>query len=255
MTPDPAHYIRSRTLEDTSLVWFSFSTRLGGVSPPPLGMNTSLNVGDAPEQVQENRRRLLASIHSTPAHLALPRQVHSDVVRRADAPGSFPDCDALITDRKGVVLGISAADCVPVFMVDVRRKSIAAVHAGWRGTAKHIVSRTVEAMTREYHTSPGDIVAFIGPCASVCCYDVGNDVAQQFPPSAVLRNGPVVRVDLKAENVRQLTLAGVPPVRIEVSPHCTISDDHLFHSHRRDRERSGRMMGVIVLREPRMTIH
>lgn len=247
MTVDPAHYIRSKTLEGTSLVRFAFSTRLGGVSPPPLGMNTSLSVGDVPEHVQENRRRLLASIHTTPGHLALPRQVHGDAVLRVEVPGSFPDCDALITDRMDVVLGISAADCVPVFMVDTRRKAIAAVHAGWRGTAKQIVVRAVEAMTREYHTSPDDIVAYIGPCASVCCYVVGDDVALQLHPSAVHRNGTDVRVDLKAENVRQLTLAGVPPASIEVSPHCTISDDHLFHSHRRDRERSGRMMGVIML--------
>lgn len=247
MNLDRAQYIRSKILEDTSLVRFAFSTRLGGVSPSPLGMNTSLSVGDVPEHVQENRRRLLASIQMTPGDLALPQQVHGDVVLKADAPGSFPDCDALITGRRGVVLGISAADCVPVFMVDTRRKAIAAVHAGWRGTSQCIVIRAVEAMTREYHTSPEDIVAFIGPCASVCCYVVGDNVTLQFHPSAVHHNGPEVRVDLKAENVRQLTLAGVSPAGIEVSPHCTISDDHLFHSFRRDRERSGRMMGVIVL--------
>lgn len=247
MIHDHLPVITSQLLESTSLVGFAFSTRQGGASDQPFGMNTSLNVGDVPERVYENRRRLLERIGRTPEQLALPGQVHGDIVLKAEAPGNFPNCDALITNRPGLVLGISAADCVPVFMVDTECRAIAAVHAGWRGTANHIAVRALEMLTREYRSQPGNIVAFIGPRASVCCYEVGEDVASLFHPSALVREDGMTHVDLKKENVRQLISAGLLHANIEVSPLCTISEQHLLHSHRRDREQSGRMMGVIVL--------
>jgi YfiH family protein len=240
-------FLGSRMLEDTGAVRFALSTRNGGVSPPPLGMNLSFRVGDDPACVDENRRLLLRHIASTPDRLALPLQVHSATVRRIDCPGQYADCDGLITATAGVVIGVSIADCVPVFLVDPRLRVIAAVHAGWRGTVAGIATAAVRAMEREFGSRPEDLAGFIGPSAAACCYVVGEEVASQFPSGVTVRGKLGIAVDLKRANLNQLTAAGVCSDRVEVSPHCTITESSLFHSFRRDRERSGRMMGVLRL--------
>jgi polyphenol oxidase len=243
-------FLGSRNLEGTGAVRFAFSTRNGGVSQPPFGMNLSFRVGDDPACVEENRRLLLQEIGSTPDQLALPLQVHSATVRRVDRPGQYTDCDALITAAEGVVIGVSVADCVPVFLVDARLRVIAAVHAGWRGTAAGIAGAAVRAMEQECGCRPEDLVAWIGPSAAACCYVVGEDVASQFPPEVQSRGSGGVAVDLKRANLDQLAAAGVRPEQVEVNPQCTITESSLFHSFRRDREWSGRMMGVLRLAGP-----
>jgi YfiH family protein len=240
-------FLGSRMLENTGAVHFALSTRNGGVSPPPLGMNLSFRVGDDPACVEENRRLLLRHIASTPDRLALPLQVHSATVRCIDRPGQYPDCDALITAADDVVIGVSIADCVPVFLVDARRRVIAAAHAGWRGTAAGIATAAVWTMEQEFGCRPDELAGFIGPSAAACCYVVGEDVASQFPPEVTIRGKDGIVVDLKRANLQQLIAAGVRSSRVEVSPHCTITESSLFHSFRRDRERSGRMMGVLRL--------
>lgn len=239
--------LTSRILEETGMVRFAFSTRQGGVSPPPLEMNLSFNVGDDPARVQENRLRLLHHLGTTPNRLALPGQVHSATVRRADQPGLYERCDALVTGSAGLALGVTVADCVPVFLADQRLRVIAAVHAGWRGTAAEISRAAVETLAREYGSRPADLVAYIGPAAGACCYVVGGDVARHFAPEEIHEKEGRPYLDLKGANVRQLLEAGVPPSQVECSPHCTISEETLFHSYRRDGGQSGRMMGVILL--------
>jgi polyphenol oxidase len=241
------HILSSHLLQSTGIVAHGISTRQGGVSGSVLGMNTSFQVGDIPENVTENRRLLLTAVGLDPDRLALPLQVHSGRVLRADAPGNYPACDALITNRTDVHLGVSVADCTPILLVDRARRVIAAVHAGWRGTVAEITRHAVEMMVGDYGCMPTTIAAFIGPCASVCCYAVGEEVAGQFPPDSITRNENQTFVDLKGTNMAQLIAAGVSPSMIEISPLCTISDSHLLHSYRRDRESSGRMMAVIGL--------
>jgi YfiH family protein len=173
--------------------------------------------------------------------------VHGAIVHRIDSPGNFPDCDALLTNAPRVFLSITVADCVPILLYDPTAKAIAAVHAGWRGTASGILTRALERMSVEFSVSPPRILAYLGPAASACCYVVGDDVASRFDPRFVSRTdgGPVV--DLKGANVEELLDAGVPSHQIEISPSCTISESAQFHSFRRDRDRSGRMMAVIGL--------
>jgi hypothetical protein len=89
------------------------------------------------------------------------------------------------------------------------------------------------------------MIAYVGPCASVCCYNVGDDVAGRFDEHFIVQKGDGRYVDLKMANEYQLIEAGISPANVDISPYCTISDAHLFHSHRRDREKSGRMMAVI----------
>lgn len=243
--------ITSNILTSTGIVRAGVSTRLGGVSASPFGMNLSFKVGDNPSNVEENRKLFLASFGTSPARLVTAGQVHGFVVQTVSAPGQVPECDGLVTDVPELFLGISVADCVPVLMVDTQSRVIAAVHAGWRGTSLKIVQQAIGVMRKEFGSQPTNIVAFIGPGASACCYSVGEEVAGTFDASVVTTRDGKIFVDLKAANNLALISYGVPAHQIEVSPHCTISDSHLFHSFRRDKEKSGRMLAVIGLNPAR----
>lgn len=170
-------------------------------------------------------------------------QVHSAVVINVSPSISTPGCagegDALITNRPGIALSIRTADCFPILLADLEHRAVAAIHAGWRGTAEEIVGRTLDAMRSDFDTSPGQIVAAIGPGIGVCCYQVGEDVARRFG-----RNG-AGRLDLAAINREQLIRTGVPASRIDTVGRCTFCESALFHSYRRDGEHAGRMISFI----------
>ncbi len=224
---------------------FAFSTRRGGVSPEPFGMNTGDRVGDDPEKVLENRSRLFRHLGIRNEDVAVPRQCHSTEIKVVEGGGAFERTDGLITAVPNVWLSVSVADCVPVFMVDMERRVVSAVHAGWRGSAGRIVEQAVNTMRNVFGTNPGALVAFVGPSAGKCCYEVGPEVAGQFSRSVIEDRSGKTYLDLKGENVSQLRAAGVRQENVETSEHCTICTPDLFHSYRRDKERSGRMMGII----------
>lgn len=238
---------RPAILDSNPFLKFGLSTRLGGVSPSPFGMNLSFHVGDFDANVIKNRELFFGSLEIGLTDLAIPMQVHSDIVKYADVAGTYPQCDALVTDIRGVFLCVSVGDCAPIFLLDNRKKVVAAVHAGWRGTATHLVRNTVNMMGNVNGCNPKDIVVYIGACASSCCYTVGDDVASRFAPQFLKQDQSRLTLDLKSALIAQLTDVGIPKSQIEVSTYCTICNSHLFHSFRRDREKSGRMMGVIGL--------
>lgn len=240
--------IRPSIFAEIQSVVAAVSTKNGGVSPAPLDMNLSFNVGDDPENVTANRKRFFGGLSIGLEELAIPRQVHSATVQRVSVPGSYADCDALITDSHRLYLCVTVADCIPIFLYAPDVQAVSAVHAGWRGTLSGVVRAAVAAMEREFSCSPAHLLAYLGPAAGACCYVVGSDVSSQFHERFLQRSGTGVSLDLKAANVAQLQELGVPPQNIEVSPNCTISEPSLLHSYRRDRESSGRMMGVIGLR-------
>ena len=232
---------------NTPEILTALSTRAGGPAASPFGMNLSFNVGDDPANVRANRALFFGKLGITEAQCAIPRQIHSSTVTRADHSGAYPDCDGLITDNVGLFLSVSTADCIPLFIYEKKRKVVAAIHSGWRGTVAAIAAEGVRKMVEEYDAAPGSMSAYIGPAASVCCYAVSQDVAGQFAPRFVRDVGGNLHVDLKGAVMDQLLNAGLPPSAIEVSPSCTISEPSLFHSYRRDGVRSGRMLGVIGL--------
>jgi polyphenol oxidase len=168
------------------------------------------------------------------------KQVHSEIVHYAGRQhGCLGQGDALVSDQPGITVGIRTADCVPVLIVDPERRVVAAVHAGWRGTALRISAKSIEKMT----TEPARLIAVIGPCIGECCYEVGPEVqsrfAADFPERADLSH-----IDLAEANRRQLVASGLQPANIEVSGLCTRCNPNL-HSFRRDREASGRMVAAI----------
>ncbi len=227
----------------------AMSTRRGGVSVEPFGMSLSLNIGDDESAVHENRHRFLGTIDAEESRTAFAAQCHSATVTLVERPGLHPSCDALVTGRRGLALAVSIADCVPILLADHRGAAVAAVHAGWRGTKQRIVTNAVGHLRRDLGIPPNRLRVWIGPSAGPCCYEVGPDVAALFHGETVVRNGSRTTLDLAAENRRQLDLAGVPPDHVEVDGRCSICGSDLFHSFRRDGERSGRMLAAIILSE------
>lgn len=225
------------------------STRTGGVSPEPFGMNLSYKVGDEQGHVEENRKLFFGRLGISIRDLAIPGQVHGDTVVIVHKPGHYPASDGLISHRPGVFLVLTVADCLPVLLFDPRTETVSAVHAGWRGSRSGILNKALRLMASERGVRSRDLIAFLGPCAGVCCYQVGEDVAAQFPPRYVQKRGGKLFLNIRGINHDILLGAGVPETNIENSDGCTICGTPLFHSYRRDGERSGRMMAVIGLEE------
>ena len=168
------------------------------------------------------------------------KQIHSNLVLKTDSPdGLVGEGDALMTIRPGVAISIRTADCYPILLADSRNVAVAAIHAGWRGTAARIVDRTLETMAAEFGTQPRDIIAAIGPGIGVCCFEVGDEVARQFGYDRR------THLDLAFENRKQLEAAGVPSHNIEALGVCTFCDAERFFSYRREKERAGRMTSYI----------
>lgn len=174
--------------------------------------------------------------------MASLKQVHSALPLVADRQdGCVGEGDALLTREPGVTVSVRTADCFPVLLVDMHHHVVAAVHAGWRGTADGVVVETLRRMRVEFGTKTVDISAAIGPGIGACCYQVGEEVARRF---GLEQAG---RLDLAAENLRQLTLEGVPREAISLAGACTSCDRERFYSWRRDRESAGRMISYIRL--------
>lgn len=226
------------------------TTREGGVSEGAFrSLNLGLSSGDAREVVLKNRAILCRAIGIEPTQLVLSHQVHGDAVLIAERGGSYDAFDAHITNRAGVFLAVSVADCTPILIYDPTHNAIAAVHAGWRGTAKSILYKTLLKMHETFGTEGNDCYAFIGACISGEAYEVGEDVARHFPKQVKRYDDARGKflLDLKAANRLQLEDFGVPHEQIEVSPHCTYLEHDRFFSFRYDKGKTGRMLAVIGL--------
>jgi len=177
------------------------------------------------------------------SRLATLKQIHSSTCIAADGrTGVLGQGDALLENTAGSVVAVKTADCIPILLVDERGRAVAAVHAGWRGTAARIAQKAVESMQERFGTNPDWLHAAIGPGIGACCYEVGPDVMEQF--------GGQGRgfLDLAAENERQLQETGVTRSRIYASNLCTMCRNGEFHSFRRDRESAGRLYSFAGIR-------
>ncbi len=230
-----------------------FTTRRGGRSRAPFAsLNLGAAVGDEAAQVDWNWEVLQ---RETGLAFCRVRQVHGDRVLVAAEPGpAGEDADAILSVQSGLAACVAVADCVPVLLADPRSGAVAAVHAGWRGTLAHAAARAVEALAREVHAAPGDLLAAVGPAIGPCCYDVSAEVAQAFRDDLGARvaepRATGSRVDLWLANELVLRRAGVARERIEVLGRCTSCEKETFFSHRRDRGRTGRQVGFIAPAAP-----
>ena len=183
---------------------------------------------------------------------AMLRQVHSGRCVRADQAwgGDRPEADAVCTNRPRVLVGVRTADCLPVLLVDPRSRTVAAVHAGWRGVVARVLLNALESLESAYGCNAGDIEAAIGPGIGPCCFEVGEDVAGQFSGEFVDRSGSKPHVDLAAVLRAQLSQAGVD--RVAMAGHCTSCDLGSYYSHRAEQGNTGRMLALVGLRETRV---
>jgi YfiH family protein len=218
---------------------------------------------------------------SSPAHLrdlaeavgarevAMVTQVHGRgvvVMRRGTpVPAARPEADVLVSDAPDIAIAIRVADCVPLLMADRVRGVVAAVHAGWRGTAACAVVAAIDALGREFGTRPADLVAAIGPSIGACCYEVGTNLVDAFataghqrylidrwflspPPARGSRERPRLTLDVARANSDQLILAGVPEDQIHASGLCTAMHLDILTSYRKEKDQSSRLAGVIRAR-------
>lgn len=237
-------------LEPVPGVEAAFTTRRGGVSAGPYrSLNLGLSTDDPPDRVRTNRGRVCRAMGFDAGELAVAGQVHGARVRRVARPGLHPGCDGLVTDRRGLLLAISAADCAAVLLADESGSRVGACHAGWRGALAGIVGRTVE-MLGELGVQSDRLRAYVSPCISAARFEVGPEVAGRFEAAHVLRRPGWERphVDLKGCIHRRLREAGLTDSHIEVAPECTVEERELFYSYRRDGAATGRMMGLIGMR-------
>jgi YfiH family protein len=180
-------------------------------------------------------------------HITL-RQVHSDIVLNARGlQDRQREGDALVTDEAGRAVGIRTADCVPILLLDQSNRAVSAVHAGWRGTAAQIISRTIQKLRNDFGSNPGDILAAIGPCIRQCCYEVGPEVAARFSETYLRKSvhDDKWNLDLAAANCNQMLESGIPAGNIFDLGACTVCRAQEFFSYRREPENPGRMISSI----------
>ncbi len=244
--------IKPAVFEPFKAVVAGQSTRHGGVSSFPWhSLNLGKSTDDNPENVAENRRRFCTALGFATEQLAWSRQVHGDQIRVVTAPGGAEGFDALISNVPGILLAVSVADCVPILVFDPVQQAVAAIHAGWRGTASNIVGKTLTLMSDLYGSRGADCLAYIGACIDECTFEVGDEVAEAFdsPFKRFDTQRGKYFVDLKKANTAQCLAFGIPENRLEVSPFSTVLHNEHFFSHRKEKGLTGRMMAAIGLPE------
>ena len=227
------------------------STRQGGVSPAPFAsLNLGINTTDDPLNVDENRRRFFAAIHAPAHQFASSHQVHGTEILYTTEPGRFDGYDALVTNQPGLLVGVTIADCVPILLYDPNHQTVAAIHAGWRGTVGGIVTKTLEMMQQRLGTLAGQCYAYVGTCIDETSFEVGPDVAEQFAQEFKQARSASNKwyVDLKAANAQQLIDFGLPAAQVGISPFSTVLNNDDYFSYRAEQGQTGRMLAVIGMK-------
>lgn len=253
--------------EEMPEIVHGFSTRLGGVSEGIYSsMNLSFTRGDKDEAVKENYRRIAAAIGFEMESIVTSDQTHTANVRRITEedrgngitkPRPYKDVDGMITNVPGIVLATFYADCVPLYFVDPVHKAIGLSHSGWRGTVAKIGKVTVEKMREEYGTKPEEIYAAVGPSICQDCYEVSEDVAEEFRHAFCPKYWDALFY--KKENGKyQLNLweanrivfleAGIPEDHISMPNLCTCCNPEFLFSHRASKGKRGNLGAFLGIR-------
>jgi len=225
------------------------TTRHGGTSVSPYeSLNLGTATGDDATRVAENRARLFDALGLRREQVVKLSQVHGTRVWRVPDAHAH-EGDGLWTSDAGVVCAVGVADCVPVFVWDVRLRRIAVIHAGWRGTAAGITEGALRTLL-DAGSHRTDLRLALGPCIGACCYTVGDDVAARFPPDAVVSRDGAAAVDLRVANRLQALRCGLRPEQLRTDPPCTACNTDTFYSHRRLGPHTGRMWALSWITAP-----
>jgi YfiH family protein len=261
-------YLSFPVLSKIPFIRHGFSTRLGGVSE---GFFSSMNFGvdtspyqDEPENIRENYRRIADSIGFDMNSVVISRQVHKTNIRLVTEedrgkgliiPTDYSEIDGLITDRPNLTLVTKYADCVPLYFVDKKKKAIGLTHSGWRGTVSKIGKITVEEMAKSFGSNPKDILAVVGPSICRDCYEIGEEVADEFKKAFPLNYGEILTAteqgkylcNLWEANRLVLSEAGLLPENITISGVCTCCNSELLFSHRKTGGKRGSLAAFLSL--------
>lgn len=255
------HYLEPGLLTACGVSVQGFTTRHEGVSRPPYNsLNLGTNTLDSPHHVEGNRSILARAFGKVLEKVVTVKQVHGADLLVIDSPN--PDyshflkleADGIVTNQPGVMIGVCVADCVPVLLLDPVNRVIAALHAGWKGTAANICRKGVESMAAMFGSTPADILAAVGPAIGPCCYEVDKPVVEAFKAQgtgfdafAQEKGAGKWQMDLSRANRMQLLQAGLPEQNIDTTELCVSCNQELFFSYRRDGGDTGRQMGFIML--------
>lgn len=261
-------YLTYPLLEETETVVHGFTTRLGGVSKGVCSsMNLSFSRGDEEAAVYENYRRIADAVGFPYESIVCSDQTHTTNVRRVgkDDRGkgllfsrNYHDVDGLITNEPEVTLATFYADCVPLYLVDPVKKAIGLSHSGWRGTVGKIGKVTVEAMEREFGSRPEDILTAIGPSICQECYEVSEDVAEEFRKiyprelwNTLLwdKGNGKYQLNLWEACRRNFLEAGILPEHIVLPEICTCCNPDFLFSHRASQGKRGNLAAFLMLKK------
>lgn len=246
-------YLKVKLFSSIPLIEHAFFTRRGGISHGNFqGLNISFDVGDEPSSVQENRSLIARAFGLQETDFLFLRQVHgSDIIVADGQDLRKPEADAVITRRRGLALAIKTADCVPILLCDPEAPAVAAIHAGWRGTAGKIAPRTVSLLEKTYGSRRESLLIAIGPSIRACCYEVDKAVFSQFESwegSGASKRGNQFYLDLPIINARQLLASGIKEKNMVIVNLCTACEEGLFFSHRREKGITGRQLSFIMIK-------
>lgn len=224
------------------------SSKIGAGRTSPFFFNMSFSVSDEENIVNENRKLFFEKLGLVSENLAFQKQVHGNEISFVTKGGFAGESDAMITDKLGIGIAVSTADCVPILIYEPVRKIIAGIHSGWRGTKKKILSVTLRKL-EELGCTPENIIAYIGPSISRNIYQVGKEVAESFDERYIHKIQNKIFLDVAGVNLDILINRGVKKNNIQLSGLCTFAMKDILHSYRRDGERSGRSLAVIAVRQ------
>ncbi len=257
--------LKYEKLEEIPWISHCFTTREGGVSEGIFSsLNLSFTRGDEKEAVRENFARVAKSMGSKVENFVFTDQTHTTNIREVtwqDAGAGiikergYSDIDGLITKEPGLVLSTFYADCVPLYFIDTKHRAIGLSHSGWRGTVGRMGERTIEKMGKAYGTNPADLFCAIGPSICQDCYEVSEDVAEEFEKEfrghedEILENkgNGKYQLNLWRANEIVLTEAGVPKEQIATTNICTCCNERLLFSHRASRGKRGNLGAFLMI--------
>ena len=260
-------YLEYPLFQETGIVTSAFSTRLGGVSEGYYSsLNLSFDRGDDPARVLENFKRIGASMGVAVEDMVLSKQTHTTNVRVVTEEDkgkgvmrerNYTDVDGMITNVPGICLVTSYADCVPLYFVDPVKKAIGLSHSGWRGTVGKIGKNTVQLMQENFGSKPEDLLAAVGPSVCMDCYEVSEDVIEQFKEAFEKKywedlfykkeNGKY-QLNLWKANELIFLESGILPGHMAITNVCTHCNSKILYSHRTMGNNRGNLCAFLALK-------
>lgn len=209
-------------------------------------------------EMKENYKKISDCLQIKVESIVRPKQAHTDVIMKVDSlGGEYKDVDGLITNKPGINLMLTFADCTPILIYDPVKKAIGNIHSGWKGTVQKIAQKAVLKMQNDYASNPKDLIVCIGPCIKKCHFEVKNDVKNIFEEkfSYLNRNQDIIKtkegqaekylIDTSLVNRLILEEVGVQAENIIDSGICTVCHSDIIHSYRKDGDKSGRNVAIL----------